>query len=358
MVAGRKADLKPRGGDMRGFLAAIALTTLTAIPIAAQAPAPEPNEPPHVVSLSHFIHATNKLETTIAFYRDVFGLTIPEPRQFANQGAALLNNVPGLGLRLSMARFSDGFGFELTEFSNVDRKGGQGLATDPGAVQLILPVRSVDQVLANAKKAGAEIISKSDGTAGPVEITTPKGKTRALIVRDVDGYLVRAYEVPAAEATLPGLVQPGVSLALAVKDMAVTEKFYRDVVGMPLTGDLKFARDKAMAGLFGAPANSEYRMMSAPFPNTKSQQEFYEWKGMKRTPFELRVPDPGAGGWVARVSDLETMFKQMKAHNVKTVTPEPIWFTKTTWDIFIFDPDGMHLELFQNIPAPDQKPTN
>jgi hypothetical protein len=38
------------------------------------------------------------------------------------------------------------------------------------------------------------------------------------------------------------------------------------------------------------------------------------------------------------------------------VTPEPIWFSKTVWDIFISDPDGMHLELFQNFPA--EKPTN
>jgi catechol 2,3-dioxygenase-like lactoylglutathione lyase family enzyme len=343
---------------MRGFLVAVVLFALIAAPIAAQSGAPASSEPPHVVSLSHFIHATNKLETTIAFYRNVFGMTIPEPRQFTNAGAALLNNVPGLGLRLAMARFSDGFGFELTEFSNVDRKGGQGLATDPGAVHLILPVRNIDEVLANAKKAGAEIVSRANGTTGPVTIKTATGTARELIVRDVDGYLVRAIEVPASEATQPGLVQPGVSLALAVKDMDATVKFYREVVGMALTGDMKFARDKAMADLYGAPANSQFRQLSTPFPNTKSRQEFIEWKGVTRTPFELHVVDPGAGGWVARVNDLETMFKKMKEHKVVTVTPEPVWFTKTTWDIFIYDPDGMHLELFQNIPQPEQKPSN
>jgi hypothetical protein len=115
-----------------------------------------------------------------------------------------------------------------------------------------------------------------------------------------------------------------------------------------------------MAALNGAPAGSQVRVMSTTFPNVKSatRMEFLEWKGMKRTPFQLRVPDPGAGGWVARVNDLGTMFKKMKEHNTPMVTPEPIWFTKTTWDIFISDPDGMHLELFQNIPQPDQKPTN
>lgn len=343
---------------MRSFFAAVLVVLVTAAG-AAQTSAPAASsEPPHVVSLSHFIHATNKLETTVTFYRDVFGLTIPEPRQFTNQGAALLNNAPGMSLRLSMARFSDGFGFELTEFSNVDRKGGQGLATDPGAVQLILPVRSVDDVLTNAKKAGAEILSRSNGAPGPVTIATAKGMARALIIRDNDGYLVRAVEVPASEATLPGLVQPGVSLALAVKDMDATMKFYREVVGMRLEGDTKFQRSAGFAELYGAPANSEFRQMFTTFPNTQSRQEFVEWKGVKRTPFQLRVPDPGAGGWVARVSDLDAMFKKMKEHKVATVTPEPVWFTKTTLDIFISDPDGMHLELFQNIPAPAPKPTN
>jgi catechol 2,3-dioxygenase-like lactoylglutathione lyase family enzyme len=341
---------------MRSLLTAVLVVLITAAG-AAQTSAPAANtEAPHVVSLSHFIHATTKLEPTIAFYRDIFGMTIPEPRVFSNPGAALLNNVPGLGLRLAMARFSDGFGFELTEFSNVDRKGGQGLPTDPGAVQLILPVRSVDEVLANAKKAGAEILSRADGAAGAVTIATASGPSRSVILRDTDGYLVRAMQVSAADATQPGLVQPGVSLALAVKDMDATLKFYREVVGMPLAGDTKYQRNKAWAELYGAAANSEFRQMMFTFPGTKARQEFIEWKGMKRTPFQLRVPDPGAGGWVARVSDLGGMHKKMKENKVAMVTPEPIWFSKTVWDIFISDPDGMHLELFQNFPA--EKPTN
>jgi catechol 2,3-dioxygenase-like lactoylglutathione lyase family enzyme len=343
---------------MRGIVA-VALSALITVSIAAQSAPPPSGEPPRLISLSHFIHATNKLETTIAFYRNVFGMTIPEPRVFASEGAALLNNAPGMSLRLSMARFSDGFGFELTEFSNIDRKTGlQGLATDPGAVQLILPVRNLDEVVANAKKAGAEIVSKANGTAGPVEITTAKGKARAVIVRDNDGYLVRAIEVPAADATLPGQVQSGVSLSLAVKNLDETAKFYREVVGMPLEGDTKFQRGKELAALYGAPANSEFRQMAASFPSSKARQEFIEWKGMKRTPFQTRVPDPGAGGWVARVNDLGTMHKMMKARNTPMVTPEPIWFSKTTWDIFVSDPDGMHLELFQTVPAPAPKPSN
>src|ERR1700726_2732968 len=149
------------------------------------------------------------------------------------------------------------------------------------------------------------------------------------------------------------MVQPGASLAVAVRDMDETAKFYHDVVGIDLGGDRKFQRDEAMADLVGAASKSEYRMQSFAFPATKAaRMEFYEWKGMPRTPFHLRVPDPGAGGWVARVSDLDAMVAIMKARSVPMLTPEPVWFTKTIADIFVSDPNGMNLELFQTIPAP------
>ncbi len=340
---------------MRGVLTVVVLVGVITASGAAQTSAPAPDGPPHVVSLSHFIHATDKLETTLAFYHDVFGLNPPMPRVNSNPGVALLNNAPGIALRASSPRFPDEmFGIEMTEFSNVDRKGGQALPTDPGAIELILPVRDLDEVLANVKKAGAPIVSRA---GGPVKIATATGMARAVLVRDPDGYLVRAIEVPASEATLPGLVQPGVSMGVAVKDLEATAKFYHDVLGMDLSGSSTFVHDSAMTDLVGAPANSQYRRMSTPFPGTKhARMEFSEWKGMTRTPFHLRVPDPGASGWVARVSDLDAMFKKMKALNVPMVTKEPVWFTKTISDIFVSDPNGMNLELFQTVPAPAQKP--
>ena len=314
--------------------------------------AAQPGEPLRLVSLSHFIHATTRLEPTLAFYHDVFGLDAPAPRVNSNPGVALLNNKPGIGLRASSPKFpGETFAIEMTEFSNVDRKGGEARATDPGAIELILPVRDLDAVVAAAKAAGAPIVTRS---GAPVVITTPTGKVRAIVFRDPDGYLVRAVEAP---ATLPGLVQPGVSMAVAVKDMPATASFYRDVVGVDLAGQDTFVRDDAMADLVGAPAKSEYRMKSFVFPGTKdARMEFYEWKGMPRTPFHLRVPDPGASGWVARVSNIDAMMTAVNARHTPKLTPEPVWFTKTISDIFIEDPNGMNLELFQNVPAP--KPSN
>ena len=74
---------------------------------------------------------------------------------------------------------------------------------------------------------------------------------------------------------------------------------------------------------------------------------------LPRHPTHQRVPDPGAGGLVAQVTDLDKMVANMrKSFATKTLTPQPVWFSDTIWDIFLEDPNGMNLELFQTIPAP------
>ena len=305
---------------------------------------------PHVVSLMHYIHATQNVDTTTAFYRDVFGLETPPVRFYDGPGAARLNNAPGLVLRLSRPILpGEKYGFEFTEFTHVDRKGGQqALPTDPGAVELILHVRDLDPVYAAVKKRGAQILSRN---GAPVKIETSMGSARALLIRDPDGYLVRTIEVPAAHATLAGNIQAGTSLGVAVKDLNETIEFYKDVLGFDVTSDESFENNHAMADLVGAPAGSEYRSASATFPGEQNARiEFYEWKGMLRTPFHLRVPDPGAGGMVMGVKNLDAIVATVKARGLPTVTPEPIWFTDTIRDIFVQDPNGLNLELYEQVP--------
>ncbi len=327
----------------------VALGTMLACgSVAAWADTPA-SGPAKAVSLMHYIHATENVDTTVAFYQDVFGLETPPVAPFTSPGAARLNNVPGLGLRLSRPILpGEKYGFEFTEFSHVDRKGGQALPTDPGAVELLLNVRDLDAVYAAVKKRGAPILSRS---SAPVKIDTAMGPARALLIRDPDGYLVRVIEVPASKATLPGNIQPGTSLGAAVKDLDATIEFYTDVLGFDVKRDGSFAPNPAMADLVGAPAGSEYRSASATFPGEhNARMEFYEWKGMPRTPFHLRVPDPGAGGMVMGVKNLDAIVAKVKAQGLATVTPAPIMFAPTIRDIFVQDPNGLNLELYEQIP--------
>ena len=75
-------------------------------------------------ALSHAIHAVDDLDTTLAFYKDVFGLN-GTPQDFPNKAVPLLTNAPGVTLRLSMLALP-GMRFELTHFKDVERKGARG----------------------------------------------------------------------------------------------------------------------------------------------------------------------------------------------------------------------------------------
>jgi catechol 2,3-dioxygenase-like lactoylglutathione lyase family enzyme len=77
--------------------------------------------------------------------------------------------------------------------------------------------------------------------------------------------------------------------------------------------------------------------------------EFIEFKGMPRTPFHLRIPDPGCPAVALRVSDLDGLLQRLKAAGVKVVSAGgvPAQFSPAIRNIFVEDPDGFKIELFQ-----------
>src|SRR5579862_9944746 len=162
-------------------LAAVALALVTRVKAQSSSP---------TKALSHAIHAVDDLDTTLAFYRDVFGIN-GMPQDFANPAVPLLTNAPGVTLRLSMLSLPGGMRFELTHFKGLERKAAQAKYTDPGAASLVFYVRDIDPLVANAKKANAPIVTTG---GAPVEISTAKGKERSIILRDPDGYFLQLLQ--------------------------------------------------------------------------------------------------------------------------------------------------------------------
>src|SRR5665213_1458717 len=229
------------------FLAAIAT---------AQSPSP-------TKALSHFIHAVDDLDTTLAFYNNVFNLK-GNPSDFLNPAVPLLPNAPGVTLRLSMLALPGGMRLELTQFKGLERKPGQAKYTDPGAGSAVFYVRDIDGALANAKKASAPIVT---------------------------------------------------------------------------TG--------------GAPVGTEYRKLSGVIPGPPAYVEFTEFRGVPRTKFHLRVRDPGAPALCIQVNDETATIGQMKAAGVNILSTDGkiVDFGGGTHTIFVEDPNGMNLEIFER-PAP------
>src|SRR5580698_4542876 len=105
----------------------------------------------HIQSLSHAIHAVDDLDTTLAFYRDVFGLK-GNAQDFPNPAVPLLTNAPGVTLRMSMLALPGKMRFELTDFHGVERQPARASYTDPGAASIVFHVRDIDTVIATARK--------------------------------------------------------------------------------------------------------------------------------------------------------------------------------------------------------------
>jgi catechol 2,3-dioxygenase-like lactoylglutathione lyase family enzyme len=300
-----------------------------------------------VVGMLNYIHATNDLDRTLAFYHDVFGLDAPAPRPLNSPGVPALTNSPGVKLRLSTLHFPNAaFGFELTEFSNIDRKPGQARHTDPGAALIALRVKDMAPVLAAVKKMNSPIITTS---GAPVTIETPTGKLRVMLIRDPDGYVIEVVESTPAEGVKADGNVFGASMGLTVADMESTIKFYHGLLGFDFKGNMEFSSNPAILDLTGAP-HAKNREMTAVVPGTKALMAFYEYKGVERTPFHLRVPDPGAPAVALRVKDLDGLLKRMRAAGVIVTSAggEVAQFSPTIRNIFVEDPNGLNIELFES----------
>ena len=304
-------------------------------------------------ALSHAIHAVDDLDTTLAFYRSVFGLN-GNPSDFANPAVPLLTNAPGVTLRLSMLSLPGGMRFELTHFKGLERKPAQAKYTDPGAASLVLYVRNIDEAVANAKKANAPIVTTG---GAPVEITTAKGKGRSIVLRDPDGFFLQLVEEAPAAGAPEGNVHR-VSLAYTMENAEATTKFYTGMLGIQLSGSPAFSKDPAMLQLFGAPAGTEFRTLSGVIPGPPANVTFTEFRGVPRSKFHLRVRDPGAPAMAIQVYDQKATIAQMKAAGVNIISTngEIVDFGGGTFTIFVEDPNGMNLEIFErNAPPGKQK---
>jgi catechol 2,3-dioxygenase-like lactoylglutathione lyase family enzyme len=284
------------------------------------------------------------LDTTLAFYRNVFGLN-GNPSDFPNPAVPLLTNAPGVTLRLSMLALPGGMRFELTHFKGLERKPAQAKYTDPGAASLVFYVRDIDGALANAKKANAAIVTTG---GAPVEIATATGKARSVMLRDPDGFFIQMIQDPPPAGAPEGNVHR-VSLAYTMENADSTRAFYTGKLGIELAGASTYSKDPAMLQLVGAPAGTEFRKLSGTIPGPPAFVEFTEFRGVPRTKFHLRVRDPGAPAMAIQVNDLTATISQMKAAgtNIISAKGEIVDFGGGTHTIFVEDPNGMNLEIFE-----------
>jgi catechol 2,3-dioxygenase-like lactoylglutathione lyase family enzyme len=337
------------------FLAVIGLAAAVVAAPSAQTPAQAPTPAPvkgATTGFMHAIHATNNVETTLSFYRDVFGLDA-KVQAFANPAVPILTNSPGVSLRIAMLRIPPpgrGFNFELTEFTNTERKPAQFKLTDPGAPHMKFMVKDIDAVVAAAKQRGATII-----TTGGAPVTLANGM-KAVFIRDPDGYIVEAIVGQGAPAAdVPGNVVGSV-MGLTVADMNASLKFWNDMLGFEFgpPGDAYTRLTGPDAALMGVAAGTEVRTKMAAIPGSTALMELTEFRGQKLVHQDLRVPDPGASGMAIRVAGIQALLPKMKAAGVRVISKDQAlveWDAKTR-NVFVKDPNGLLIEIVGTVAPP------
>jgi catechol 2,3-dioxygenase-like lactoylglutathione lyase family enzyme len=323
------------------FLPAIAFAAALTAGVSAQAPTPAPVKGA-TTGFMHAIHATNNVETTLSFYRDVFGLDT-KVQPFTNPGVPLLTNSPGVNLRVAMLRIPGrGFNFELTEFTNTERKPAQPKLTDPGAPHMTLIVKDVSAVVAAAKQRGATFI-----TTGGAAVAD------GVFVRDPDGYIVAARQEAGGDA--PGNVI-GAEMGLTVGDMDASMKFWRDMLGWEFSNPSPWTTQPQLDNLYGVPKGTRVRSVRATVPGSTARIEMLQFEGVKGTPFDLRVPDPGASGMAIRVAAIQELLPKLKAAGIRVISKDGAlveWDAKTR-NVFVKDPNGLLIELVGTVAPPAQ----
>ena len=186
--------------------------------------------------------------------------------------------------------------------------------------------------------------------------TASREKSAPSSLRDPDGFFLQlVQEAPAADAPAGNVHR--VSLAYTMESAEATADFYGGKLGIKLAGP-SYAKDPALMQLVGAPAGTEFRKLSGVMPGpTAVPIEFTEFKGVPRTKFHLRVRDPGAPAMAIQVYDLKSTIAQMKAShvNILSTNGEIVDFGGGTYTIFVEDPNGMNLEIFERNPAPPKQ---
>jgi lactoylglutathione lyase len=166
--------------------------------------------------------------------------------------------------------------------------------------------------------------------------------------------LLAAELIPGAAFSQTGDVIGAGNFTHIVSNLDKSVAFYRDVLGMELSGPVPDYGSVPEIMRLGNTPGAHNRMIVAKIPGTTMGVELIEYKDIARTPANPRFQDPGAANIGLRVRDIDAITAKVKAAGIKIITQagQPVTALPTSRNMFIQDPDGFVIELAQPVPAP------
>ncbi len=320
-------------------LAALAL--VTASTVHGQAP---PAPAGAITGVGNFSHIVADIDRSLAFYRDVIGLEVAQPRGEFSPNPAIMNlgNTPGAQSRIATLRVPGSqLGVELIEYKDIDRQPVRPRFQDPGAANLILTVRDVTAIVARVKGSAGRI-----QTLSGVPAVIPSG-AQVVFVQDPDGFFVELAQpakVPVTSAP-PASNVIGGSFEIMVEDTERTMTFWRDVLGFKAQVGTTFDGSPLLMATAGTPG-AEFKRSSATIPGSTVLTAFLEFRRIDRQTLRSRTQDPGTPILQLFTRDIDGLTRAWKAAggDVVSTNGEAIDLGGRRI-ILLRDPNGVMVEL-------------
>ncbi len=295
------------------------------------------------------IHVVADLERSLAFYREGLELQVasaPAPltdsalvhraratSPTATARAATLD-IPGSQLQLQLVQFA---GIQGTAFTQ--------RLYDPGVTRFSIQVRDIDRAFNRVKDRGIIVDTIS---AGPVYTQRPRNDTRAVMMRDPDGFVfefVEAGVMPETDVPASSNIYNARS-SLALDSFERALPFYRDLLGFDVPGEPGPINDAVLA-LEGTPRANARSARSMP-PGSNNMWVLWEFSDIERTRRAPAVQDPGASAISLQVDNLPALLARMAAAGVTVETPGAMAVTMGgSRRALVRSPDGLLVELVE-----------
>jgi catechol 2,3-dioxygenase-like lactoylglutathione lyase family enzyme len=297
------------------------------------------------------IHVVGDLNKSVAFYRDAVGFEFAAPKARRTNALVALASAsapPGTFATARTASFAipgSEMQLVLIEFPNVHGTATTQRLYDPGVTRFSIQVRDIDAAFNRVK---GKVMAVDTTGGAPVFTQRPRNETRAVMMRDPDGFVfefVQADPPPhTAVAAHSNIINARSSLA--VEDTAKALAFYRDLLGFEAR-PTNTVNDAVLA-LEGTPGAVARTTSTSP-PGSTNVWFLWEFANIARTTREPRVQDPGASALSLIVADLEPLVERMKAAGVK-IEKDVIDFGQGLRGAVVRSPDGLLIELMEERP--------
>jgi lactoylglutathione lyase len=140
---------------------------------------------------------------------------------------------------------------------------------------------------------------------------------------------------------------------VTVSDMEASLSFYRDALGLEVASDGITGGESAHR-IWGM-LTGTVRVVFLRVPGSDALIELFEFRDMERHPASARPCDFGAGHMCLLAEDLEALYQRLtslgytsRGTEVVTIDQGPHAGAKA---VYMKDPDGYHVELYQRRPA-------